>query len=429
MKNLVPLLLLFILSSCSGASQIIAATETPQALPNPVITRAVPTEEPVIDVGAIPSDINGTTVEFWYALSGEQGALMEQNIASYTLSNPHGVKVISVRFNTVFELEQAMEKDPSGPAAVLWIAGDPLPVGIEPIEITPYTRLAGVETDLESFLGGWSGSSFPFVRSARFMIYNASFAKELGFDSAPKTFEQFQEQVCAANAFWRGDDDQTNDGFGGYLLDGEANWQDPLTWMVNGEPEQTNAMDAGKTVLENIEELRGDGCAWYLPDANKYEQLRDRAALVISIDGQELPDVEGARLMYSIADDLSIRGYPGKYSALTHGFDVYIPRTDPKTQLAAYLFARWLSEDDQQIAWVKETASLPVTYSSLGKLTSDQTLPNWQSEVLAVLPNAATLEDRPDISKQRSLIGDGFYHWVTRHPYTTIEDIWIELNP
>ena len=40
----------------------------------------------------------------------------------------------------------------------------------------------------------------PAERSARFLLYNASWARELRFNSAPVTTDDFQKQACAAHA-------------------------------------------------------------------------------------------------------------------------------------------------------------------------------------------------------------------------------------
>lgn len=429
MNKLLPLLFLFVFTSCSGASQIPLATETAKPLPSPVIIKVVPTIEPIIDIGAKPEDISGTSVDFWYALSGEQAALMEQSIASFSLSNPYGITVVSKRFNTLFEMDQTLNADGSTPGMVMGLSGVPFTDKFEPVEMTPYTKLSGVELEPENMIGGIPQFSLPFIRSARTLIYNTSFAKELGFNTPPTTFEEFKIQTCAANAYWRTDEDQTNDGFGGYLLDGDPNWQDPLTWMINGSSMENDQLADGKSALDDLEDLRNEGCSWYLPEANEYEQLRDRKALVVSIDVQDLSDVSGAQTRYTISDTLSIIAYPGEYGALLYGFDLYIPRTDPNTQLAGYLFARWLLEDAQQSLWVREAGILPVTITSVDKLLAEPSLPPTQHEALGLLANSANTSWFPLLSTMRTEIGDAYYQWVTRYPFTTLDEVWAEIMP
>ncbi|HAE59943.1 MAG TPA: hypothetical protein DCG54_10680, partial [Anaerolineae bacterium] len=40
----------------------------------------------------------------------------------------------------------------------------------------------------------------PAVRSTRLLFYNLGWARELGFENAPQTSDEFYEQACAANA-------------------------------------------------------------------------------------------------------------------------------------------------------------------------------------------------------------------------------------
>ncbi len=39
----------------------------------------------------------------------------------------------------------------------------------------------------------------PAQRTARFLLYNQSWARELGYDLPPATFSDFERQACAAN--------------------------------------------------------------------------------------------------------------------------------------------------------------------------------------------------------------------------------------
>ena len=62
----------------------------------------------------------------------------------------------------------------------------------------------------------------PAERSARFLLYDASWAHDLGFNSAPATADDFRQQACAAHAAMLKDQDRSNDGMGGWLVDTQA---------------------------------------------------------------------------------------------------------------------------------------------------------------------------------------------------------------
>ena len=70
----------------------------------------------------------------------------------------------------------------------------------------------------------------PAQRSARFLFYNQTWAHELGFNSPPATADEFRQQACAANAFFRIDADPQNDGYGGWIVD--TDWQTTYSWLL-----------------------------------------------------------------------------------------------------------------------------------------------------------------------------------------------------
>jgi ABC-type glycerol-3-phosphate transport system substrate-binding protein len=69
----------------------------------------------------------------------------------------------------------------------------------------------------------------PAQRSARLVIYNEAWARELGFEEAPLTEAQFREQACAAHAALLRDEDPANDGQGGWIVETH-----PMTMLPDG---------------------------------------------------------------------------------------------------------------------------------------------------------------------------------------------------
>jgi ABC-type glycerol-3-phosphate transport system substrate-binding protein len=70
----------------------------------------------------------------------------------------------------------------------------------------------------------------PAQRTARFLLYNQSWARELGFNSPPATAVEFEQQACAAHKALGTDEDTDNDALGGWLIDTHA--MTPLSWMI-----------------------------------------------------------------------------------------------------------------------------------------------------------------------------------------------------
>lgn len=430
-KNFLILIALSVtLVSCSGAQTIAEPTATiEKPLPTPVTKQVTPTPAPVYDVGANSDQLKGTTINVWYALSGERASLFEKFIATYNITNDLGVELIPVHFNTVFQLNNALVADDvESPALIL--SAQPVGSDLDSVDLFPYAHIEDGKYALPETIEEYSSSdvaiitSLPFTRSARYLLYDQSFAMELGFEQAPDNFEAFTEQICAANAYWKTDDDQTNDGYGGYLLDGDTNWQEPFGWIARdlGLDGEENALDPSVSLLD-IEKARDDGCIWYQNGENKFQSLKDRRALVISIDLQDGADIEGARKMLGISDDLKLIPFPQQHGLITYGLDLSIPPTEPKQQLAAYIFAHWLLDEPRQVEWALETNAIPVTRESLVSLRDHPQAGADLKQALVYAEYFTPLSALGELSLDRVLIGDGFYQWVTRYPYTSMDDI------
>lgn len=425
-----------LLASCSGATAVVEPTATEEKpLPTPMTVQITPTPTPSYDVGVKTSQLKGTAIEVWYALSGERASLFEKFVATYNITNDMGIELIPIRFNTVFQLNNALlANDRALPALIL--TTELMNFDLDLVDIYPYTRIEDGALALPALIEGsdLTGeiemTSIPFTRSARYLVYNQSFAKELGFAQPPDSFETFVDQICAANAYWKTDDDQTNDVYGGYLLDGDPNWQEPVSWMARDltfDEGGEGSVDPAANLLD-LEQARDDGCIWYQNGENKFENLRYRRALVISIDLQDVADLEGARKMLEISDELTLIPFPQKNGLITYGLDLMLPKTEPKQQLAAYLFARWLLDEPRQVEWGLETNAIPVTMASLKTLGEHpQATPDLKA-ALGYVENFTPLVSLGQYANDPIVIGDGFYQWVTRYPYTRMDDILDALS-
>jgi|GEM_PF-6547067 len=432
MKKLIILFISIFLVSCTGATTIPEPTSTPtKSLPTPFIVQMTPTAQPVVDLGAQPDAIAGVKVAFWYALSGQQASLMEQEIAKFNLVNQYGIQMVPTRFNTIFELRTALTVNQKELPGLLLDQLSDLPEDtIKPLDWLPYMQMADTGMDGNNFFGtrkDWN--SVPFTRSARFLLYNASFAQELGFRNPPKTFKEFETQICAANQFWKTDDDLTNDYFGGYLLIGDSNWPEPISWMINGGSQQVFDLSNGKKVLLELETLRDEGCIWYTSEDDILENLQARKTIITSVDIQSLAEVRSAINALGIKDQIELIPYPGEVSAILYGFDLIIPESEPKTQMGAYLFVRWLLEDERQVTWTRETSLLPVTRSASQRLSSEAGISSDIAISISALESAISITSFPDLNSTRYLIGDGFYEWITRYPFVQLEKIFDEIAP
>ena len=171
---------------------------------------------------------------------------MNALVSEFNASNPYGITVDSVYQGNYNELYESVQ------AAIA--AGDPpnLAVGYN-YEILQWNAGGGETVDLNTYVDdpGWGLSSqeqddfyplfwgqevfdgarrgLPAQRFAQLIYYNLTWARELGFDAAPQTPQQFKRQACAAAAANNRDDDPENNGTGGWVTNTSPSAV--LSWM------------------------------------------------------------------------------------------------------------------------------------------------------------------------------------------------------
>jgi ABC-type glycerol-3-phosphate transport system substrate-binding protein len=275
----------------------------------------------------------------------------------------------------------------------------------------------------------------PALRSARLLFYNVSWAKELGFEKAPHTWDEFREQACAANASWKTDADETNDGYGGWAVDVAPDWQTPYAWLraLNGEVFAEGKFafktDENVDVLEHLADLRADGCAWLPTTVSNYEHLAARRALFITGNLGEFNDQRVAFSAAGSTDQWTVIPFPGKQAVVpVYGPDYAVLKSSDARQLAAWLFVRWMLEAENQARWARETGLLPVRTSALGLLSAGRAAnPQWFA-VADLLPQAVTYPQSKDWGLANKILADGFLAMFQVFPNASPKGVLGEMD-
>ncbi len=429
------LLVLFalLLSACSGG----AATPSPTAaLPTLAVSpTVVPTATPLPSLGLSPEAVNGRSLTLWHSMSGPAQAALDDMVRRFNAENDWGLKVYPRAFITTQDLMAAMD------AALTAGAGAPdVVVALSPellaweqadavVDLTPYWL------DVDWGLSAAERSAFlsallaqdrvngrllglPAQRSLRGLFYNRSWAEELGFPTPPRTADEFRAQVCAANRQFRlADDDETNDGLGGWLVDGAP--QTALGWLgaFGGGAGDAAGYDftqaANEEALRYLKSLYDDACAW-LPDPQRmlppyYDPFYRRQALAISGSSSEIPTLQAFWERMNATDDWQLIPFPGPQETAyaLDGSSYALLRSQPEQQLAGWLFLRWLMAPEQQARWVQMTGYLPARQD----LPPDNLPAALQSVVddLAAGTQGLPQPQRVSWRRGRAVLGDGFY--------------------
>jgi sn-glycerol 3-phosphate transport system substrate-binding protein len=104
--------------------------------------------------------------------------------------------------------------------------------------------------------------------------------------------------------------------------------------------------------------------------------------------------------------------FPGENedALIVYGSSYIVLKSTEAEQLAAWLFARWLLDKEQDARWVEATHLFPLRTSTLDLLGDyEKTHPQW-AQAVKLLPQG---EIQPQLSSWRKvkiMFGDGFAH-------------------
>jgi ABC-type glycerol-3-phosphate transport system substrate-binding protein len=433
--------LLFILSACTPSASPTTSTRTPRPNSTPG-TNASEANTPVPAASNIKVEkeaLRGVQVNVWHPWFGAEASLFESQVSQFNTENEWGIVVSSESKGNYSELflqtDESLE-EATYPQIVIAFPEHALKWQDHVVDLKPYV------TDP---VYGWSPfdiSDFPTVvwnqdevdgkrfgvpaqRTARFLLYNQSWARELGFDSPPATSAEFEQQVCAAHKALGTDEDPNNDALGGWLIDTHA--MTPLSWMLafGGGVQEENGyrfMTPGNiAAFRFVKTLQQKSCAWVpSPDLTIPERFAARQALFVTASLEDLPAQARAFSAANNSDEWTVLNFPGEEqdSLVVYGSSFVAFQSDEVTQLASWLFVRWMLSAENQARWVQSTGLFPLRDATMNLLADYSTThPQW-AEAVKLLPEGETTPQLASWRLVRVMLEDGFRDMfdTIRHP-------------
>ncbi|HKJ27539.1 MAG TPA: extracellular solute-binding protein, partial [Anaerolineales bacterium] len=319
-------LLIFILPACGPGTDgtpgntpqrtLRIITSTPQNTRTPTIT---PT--PLVPVLA-NDELAGTQIDLWYLwVPGEPDTLGE--IANrFNAANDYGLTLIPRAFSQPDNFDDAV-------ADALASSNPPDILLAHPYQYQPWAE-AGLLADLTPYLESptygnttfleemypvfaerdlYNGQrwGFPGLFSGQVILYNQSWAQQMGFSNPPANADAFQLQACAAS--------EANGGVtGGWMIDstqgGAAAWL--LAFAGSLEKSGQYRFEAGEVeaALAFLAGLREAGCAWQPGERYPDQDFIDRLGLFYSVSTREISYAAAAFDEANSADQVTAIGYP-----------------------------------------------------------------------------------------------------------------------
>jgi ABC-type glycerol-3-phosphate transport system substrate-binding protein len=346
--------------------------------------------------------MQGVEIEFWYVVEPYLEDPLESLVAEFITENRYGMDVISTRFEHPDDLEAAMEEG-GLPDVVLafpyqynaWVeAGIPF-VELSDYLASPNYGLSAVEISeiypvfLERDVYGGERLGFPGLFYGQTLLYNRTWAQELGYANPPLSDEQFISQACAAT--------QANeDGTGGWMINtqpgGASAWL--LAYAKNLEsgtggyqfdiPEVTSAFTF-------LTELRAADCAWQPSSLYAYDSFAARKGLFYTVSTRDVGAITDAFDTASNRDTWDLIGLPndrGETGISVYGRSYLVVESHLQQQIGGWMLVAWLTSVESQISLAEEAGYYPLSAEAEEAIRENGVLPRPWVEGLDLLETA-----------------------------------------
>ncbi len=430
MKKIISLFFIttILLSSCS------AETITTPTAENAETQSAEKTSTP--ESGSISTNqlevneeaLNGLQINVWTPWHEVEQSLFEALVKQFNNENQWGIVVnvqSQVNFSNLYETTTASLPTDQRPDLVIALpehAHEWFDNGVA-IDLNDYVNDATYGLDTEDFydvflnqdISGDARVGMPAQRTAQFLLWNETWADELGFDSAPTSIDDFEEQSCEAHDSKLKDEFAENDSFGGWLVNTES--MTAYSWMLafgGGALEENNYRFMKPENIDTfkfLRELSEKNCAWQSA-SDPILSFANREALFITTSMEEFTSV--ARVFASVGsrDVWKVLPFPNDDEGVmaVYGSSYVILKSNDDSQIATWLFIKWLLDNEQDKRFVETTHLFPLRSSTLDLLSDyERTHPQWKQAV-DLIPQGAL---QPQLASWRTIkimLGDGFAH-------------------
>ncbi len=337
-------------------------------------------------------DLTGATVIFWHQHSSGREEELMAIVDEFNANNEYGITVEARNEGGYGDIYDKMIAGlTSGELPGLVVAYQNQAAAYEVadglVSLDPYieSETYGLsEEDRADFftaflnadrLPQFGGESFGFPpnRSMELMYYNMTWLEELGYDAPPATPEEFAEIVCAAaeNPFSQNPDPSFSVGYevrtdaSNVASMAFANGVDVYDYENNtftyNSPELAEYMTLMASLLDQ-------GCVGEIAEAYGDQTDFGNGKTLFTMGSSS-----GLPFYASAVDEGEAGGFewsvaPIPYSGSEpvmniYGASVSVPKTDPTTQLAAWIFLKFYTSSDIQARWARASNYFPVRAS------------------------------------------------------------------
>ena len=395
--------------------------------PSPMVA-SYPEEEELPDIN-LPEDIE---LILWHSWSGSLKDMFEGLIEDFNKTNQWGIHVTAQAhgddlvylddMNAAFEAGELPDIT-AAPSQFLrfWYQGG---IPIRDLNEFVNSDIWGFsQAQLNAFLPTfWKADvagdvrlGIPAYRNGHFLIYNQTWAQNLGFDTYPQTSADFAAQICAAAEANLYDSILNNNGTGGWIYDDSAITS--LSWLeafsgadfIDLDGNINFELESNQAALEYLYDLYAQDCAWTGKQSSPYQYFSDRFALFYSGESDDILVQEAYDEENNSTDEWRLLPYPSDENRpviYVDGYSYAILSEDPDQSLAAWLFLRYMISSDIQVKIIESTGSMPLSNTAIHLLADfREDHPAWD-QILQYIPLAQSTPLFPEWISDRLVFSD-----------------------
>jgi ABC-type glycerol-3-phosphate transport system substrate-binding protein len=452
LQNIFALLLIFTCCSCNGTAspainsssiptagiqstvkQTIPSTSRPTTIPDPFPATYTPAPTPTMDTRFELLASHGKKVVLWHPWPGVRGTALSQMVQEFNKSNPNGLQIelkawggMNVLLNALAnssedkpdlvvlppETIQAQSASPHPFMDIApYISNSKNDIGSTILADVPNSLITPVKIDQQIY-------GLPAIVDTSVLIYNQTWAGELGFLAAPKTWNDLKDQVCAAARYNNTLKDRKIQGTGGWLVDYSLSTD--LDWLFTlGGKVLFTAPDLGGfnnpemvSTFSALKNLTANGCVWQGRNPSPDLYFNQRKALVISLPASKVQAFQISMQASNETDQWQVLSYPGNTASPGWVPDVdyfaILPSGNDQN-LAAWEVVRWLISPEQEQRLALSDGSLPASKPVWASTQQAGTLPIPLSSWMESAGDPATPPFLQKWSYAQGIFQDGFY--------------------
>ncbi len=424
---------IFVVACAPDTTATPISVSTPDKVVTPGSTQVEPTS--TIDLNMTAKKLQGVNVTFLHPWTGKMNDTINQLVDQFNKSNDWGITISVTAPGSASAMKETLLADLQNSTLPDMVAA-PVDTLISlnknsetVVDLSPFTNSKEWGLTSQYLPVFWDQDAkngyrygIPAQRNTKVLVYNQTWAQELGFSQPPLTPDEFMAQTCAANAAMKRDNDSQNDGLGGYILDTDALTMASWAAAFGSDLKSFNnpRTIASLTYLRN---LMDKGCAWNSKDPAPYAYFASRQTLIYSADLQDLLKQQQAMTNKGNSDAWTVLAFPNSSKAhlLSEGASYAILNTSYEKELAAWLFIRFITSLDAQGQLIRASVTLPLSDEAIQYAVELQdTLPQWV-DVVNLLPDAAAVPTTSDWSKAKMIWEDA--SWQLFRSNLTAESI------